>query len=315
VPPLVLGGTVLAFWWYRIVLPAKTLALTTTDLRIFFYPAYLALFGRLERGELPLWNPYQLCGVPALGSPQNGFFYPPHLLYLVLPSNVAAAVVAVAHLLLIAYSTAWFARRLGLGTAAAMLAAFTFALQGTIRAWLVVPPWLEAVAWLPLGGIAIVDLVRRPRARAVALLALAMAASWLAGGPQPTVYMLYAWSTLWLALLLGDRPPALRWLVAGALFAAGIALGTLTAGAQLAPAYEMAQQGTRALRQLDTNALFVLGGAHASLETFLTEQTLGAGERFSLVALPLLAAVPFVRRQRALGWWCLLLGGAALILA
>jgi len=77
----------------------------------------------------------------------------------------------------------------------------------------------------------------------------------------------------------------------------------------------MAQQGTRALRQLDTDALFVLGGAHASLETFLTEQTLGAGERFSLVALPLLAAVPFVRRQRALGWWCLLLGGAALVLA
>jgi hypothetical protein len=305
--PLALGALALVFWWFRIVVPAAAPDLTTTDLRLFFYPTYLVLFGRLADGELPLWNPYQLCGLPALGSPQGGLFYPPHLLFLVLPSNVALAVLAVGHLLFLVLSTVWFARRVGLSATAAALAAVSFAFGGVVRGWLLEPPLLEAVAWLPFGAIAVVDLVRRPGARVTARLAAATAMSWLAGGPQATVYVLYAWSTLWLAILIGERPPASRWLVAGALYAGAIALGTLTAGAQLVPAVEMAGQGVRALHPL--------GGSRAELWTFVTNQTTGPGSRFSPVALVLLAAVPFARGRRALGWWCLLVGGFALVLA
>src|SRR6185295_9130912 len=114
-----LSALVVAFWWLRLVAPGRFPRPATTDIRFFFYPLYLALFARAGHGELPLWNPYQLCGLPWLGSPQGGLFYPPHLLYLVLPTHQALAALGVLHLVLVALGTALFARRAGLGAAAA----------------------------------------------------------------------------------------------------------------------------------------------------------------------------------------------------
>lgn len=41
-------------------------------------------------GEWPMWNPWSMAGVPHLGNPQSGMFYPPNLLYCLLPSTVCA---------------------------------------------------------------------------------------------------------------------------------------------------------------------------------------------------------------------------------
>ena len=49
-----------------------------------------------------LWNPYQLCGIPWLGTLQGGFFYPPHLVYLFLPTPWALALCTSLHLALAA---------------------------------------------------------------------------------------------------------------------------------------------------------------------------------------------------------------------
>src|SRR6185369_9698432 len=115
---------------------------------------------------------------------QGGFFYPPHLLYLLLPTYAALAASAVLHLALAAVSTLAFARRAGLGSAAAALAALLFTMRGSLPQWLLWPNMAEAAAWLPLGMLAVRRLAESPSRRAVALLALAMAASALAGSPQ-----------------------------------------------------------------------------------------------------------------------------------
>src|SRR5262245_60496134 len=42
------------------------------DLLLYFYPIYEATYGRIAAGQLPLWNPYQLCGIPWLATLQGG---------------------------------------------------------------------------------------------------------------------------------------------------------------------------------------------------------------------------------------------------
>ena len=171
--PFALGGTVLAFWWLRIVVPARGLTSSPPISGSSSIHLPLTLFGRLADGGLPLWNPYQLCGLPAFGAPEGGLFYPPHLLFLVLPPNVALAVLAIVHLLVVAYATAWFAGRIGVGAVAAMLARRAVRAPGTIRAWLFAPLLRRSRSCRR--AIAIVELVRRPSAHGTAFLAGATA--------------------------------------------------------------------------------------------------------------------------------------------
>ena len=114
------------------------------DLINYFLPAYETTFGYMANGQMPLWNPYNLCGLPWLATPQIGVFYPGHWLYLVLPSQLGLAISHVAHLLLIGLTTARFARRLELSAAAAALAGLLFAIQGANQFWMLWPSLLES---------------------------------------------------------------------------------------------------------------------------------------------------------------------------
>jgi len=46
-------------------------------------------FGEVRNGNLPLWNPHVFLGEPFLAGFQSAIFYPPNLLYLLLPVGVA----------------------------------------------------------------------------------------------------------------------------------------------------------------------------------------------------------------------------------
>src|SRR5687767_9067978 len=72
------------------------------DLHWYFLPTYEAFFTGLRDGIPMLWNPYQLCGMPWLGTLQGGFFYPPHVIYLLLPTDWAAGLSTAFHLMLAA---------------------------------------------------------------------------------------------------------------------------------------------------------------------------------------------------------------------
>src|SRR4029453_2936917 len=144
----------------------------------YFFPTYHAFYGAVRAGAPMLWNPYQLCGMPWVGTLQGGFFYPPHLLYLLLPTTRALAVSTVLHLALAAAGTALFARRAGISGAGAALAAAVFTFAGLLRAMQLWPYFLESCAWLPFGALAVLELSGRP-ARAAIHLAFASGMSWL----------------------------------------------------------------------------------------------------------------------------------------
>jgi hypothetical protein len=303
--PTLVAALVALFWALRVVRPAQVPSPESFDLRVYFYPTYDAFYGFLARGELLRWNPYQLCGLPWLGTSAGGYFYPPHLLYLILPTHVAMAASSLLHLVLGALFMLVFARRLDLAASAGVLAAVLFTCRGALTYWVRWPYHLEPGAWLPLGCVAVLTLARgRPLPGAV-LLATVTGMSWLAGGPQMTVFSVYARA----ALLLVVLPNAQRRSATVMGFAAALALGTAAGALQLVPSAELAATAERASRQLDWARMFPLGDP--GLYIFWSWIGGGGQAAFAVVALALLPAALFAR-ARAVAAWALVVGVLAL---
>src|SRR5512141_2969957 len=55
----------------------------------YYLPMRQAVAEAWRQGRLPLWTPDVYGGMPLLANPQAGAFYPPNLLYLVLPPVTA----------------------------------------------------------------------------------------------------------------------------------------------------------------------------------------------------------------------------------
>ena len=303
------------FWVYRIVRPGSELDLMITDLFLYYLPSYEILYGSLLSGRIPLWNPYQICGTPMLASLQAGFFYPGHLVYLFLPVETGFVVSCVLHLAGIAFSMWLLVRRLGLGMGAAVAAALFLALRGRYPGMVFFPNMLEAAAWLPLGAVGIVGIVRRGDLRSALCVALCTGMSLLAGYPQVTVYTVYSWGALLAILSLLDRRDARHWLRGSALLGLGLCLGAALAAAQLLPTWELTAQGTRSAEVLTRAEQFPMkwhgSGPWGILRT-LKAPFPQLAFSFGWVAIAALVTAFFAKAHRALALACL---GMAVVVA
>jgi hypothetical protein len=299
---------VAAFWLAQVVRADDPPGPLSGDLRTYFVPFYEATFSRVAEGHVPQWNPYHLTGLPWLATLQVGVFYPPHALYVLLPTHVALALSHLIHLLLIAVSTAALARRAGASSVAAVLAGVLLALNGMTLSWLFLPARLEAAAWLPLGAFAALGLAAGGwRSRDVALLGLATGMSLLAGYPQASVLCLYTWGALWLTALLGSRAPLRRWLLAGTGFGVAIAGGVLLSGVQTLPTWEVLRESSRPKEAISRAQA---SGFGPGTSWMLARVATGDRRSIPVTALALVPAALFARR-RALASGALALGLAA----
>ena len=90
------------------------------DLGYFIALRKIAFYGETA---LPFWNPYVMCGVPLVAEIQSGLFYPPNILFRILPLPFAINFSLFIHLYLIALGTYLFGRQLRLSPAGASIAA------------------------------------------------------------------------------------------------------------------------------------------------------------------------------------------------
>ena len=79
---LALGGFGLLaaiLWFHRMHLDApQEYDLAASDVFRFTWPEVVYAWQRIQAGELPLWNPYQLAGIPFSSLQSRGLFYPPN---------------------------------------------------------------------------------------------------------------------------------------------------------------------------------------------------------------------------------------------
>ncbi len=155
----------------------------TRDFGLFTYP--LAYFHRqcFWRGELPLWNPYNHCGLPFLAQWNTLTLYPLSLIYLLLPLTWSLSFFCLAHLFWGGLGMYFLAYRWTQHRLAAALAGVIFAFTGLSLNALIWPNveaslgWLPWVIWRGQGAW-------RAGGKAMVWAVLAGAMQMLAGGPE-----------------------------------------------------------------------------------------------------------------------------------
>ena len=211
-----------------------------------FYPWRLFAAQTLHSGYLPLWNPHQFCGTPFVANSQSAVFYPPNLLFCLLPVWQAFGVGVLLHLFLTGAFAYLFLRSpaLGLGRAASLVGAVAWQLCHWQVAWLALPTFLCVSAWLPLALLLVDRAVQRPTATRAMPLGVCLGVMLLAGHLQIALYcfgLITAYAVFRVLPRLKSHWPAMLGYAALVIL---LAFGL--ASPQLLPAFELAGVSHRA---------------------------------------------------------------------
>ena len=207
------------------------------DLLFYFFPLKAHLVEAALRGELPWVDRFRWGGSPLLGAPSAAPFDPANVLFLALPLGAAMKAWVLLHLGVALAGFAAFGRRLGLSREPAAVAGLVFALGGTTVSIAAFPPTLSALSILPWFAAFVFDVVKAPRAREAAAVAIAAALILLAMAPEFVLYAAFvAVAVFFAAKEKGGGPRGiarpLAALAASALVAGGLAaVAVLPAGA------------------------------------------------------------------------------------
>jgi hypothetical protein len=221
-----------------------------------FWPWRQLVKMQILGGEWPLWNPLLGNGTPLLANLQSAVFYPPNLLYLLLPVEQGLTLSVVLHLMLAGMFMYAYARQLELSPFAALLSALTFMFSGYLIGRTQFVSMINTAVWLPLLLLLGEKLSgphphKRQEWLAVIGLGLGLALAILAGHAQLLFYstLLLAAYTLvrsWQKTQLEiEQSPWLAIIRAGWRLGLAILLALLLAAAQLLPTAEFLLQSDR----------------------------------------------------------------------
>jgi hypothetical protein len=218
------------------------------DYGFFAYP--LAHFQQecFRHHQLPLWNPYNNCGVPFLAQWNTMPLYPPTLIYLLLPLPWSLGFFCLLHLWFAGMGTFYLARRWTNNSFAAAFAGVAFAFNGLTLNLLMWPSHIATLSWLPWVVLA-VELAWREGMHKIIWAAFAGALQMLAGGPE-TIFL--AWLlllALWVQQFVKKESPrtAMLWR-----FPLVMLLVIALAAAQLLPFLDLAAHSQRHVGYADT---------------------------------------------------------------
>lgn len=179
------------------------------DYGLYGYPVAHYFRECLWRGEIPLWNPYNNCGIPFSAQWAPLAFYPPSVVYLLLPLPVSLGYFTFAHLYLAGIAMYFLVRRWTGSNFAAAVGGMAFGLNGVAFHSLMWPHTMATLAWMPL-VVLTVERAWREGGKGVFFAALTGAMQMLTGSPEAILFT-------WIFVLLlasgsvgGDSLPFFR---------------------------------------------------------------------------------------------------------
>ena len=211
------------------------------DYSIFSYP--LAAYHReaFWRGDIPLWNPYNNCGIPFLAQWNTMVLYPLSLIYLLFPMPWSLSFFCLCHLFLGGlgmYSLAKHWTGSGLSGAVAGMA---FMFNGVLLSCLKWPNNIAALGWMPW-VVLMTDRALLGGYRSIGIAALVGATQMLAGAPE-VILLTWAFLGCWTVYrMLSARP---QWLRIVAHFTIVIVLVGGLSAVQLAPFLDLLRHSQR----------------------------------------------------------------------
>ena len=226
-----------------------------SDLTVIHWPKEFLIAETSKRyGQLPLWTPLILSGMPLVSNQLAMLFYPPNLLCLFLPVNAVLNGLFVTHIFWAGAGLYLFMRRgLAVSVAASFIAALSFMFSGKLLAHVAAghASLVGALAWLPWALLCI-HLALAERKRLYSVFTGVMLALQATLHTQILIYtaytlLAYALFQLFTASCQGDGPWWRR-LLRGSLLLAPLPLAFLLVGAiPILPLIEMMGHSNRAL--------------------------------------------------------------------
>jgi hypothetical protein len=211
------------------------------DYGFFAYP--LAHFQRecFWRGEIPLWNPYNQCGVPFLAQWNTMPLYPPSLIYLTLPLTWSLSFFCLLHLWFAGLGMFFLARRWTGNNFAAAFAGTVFSFNGFALGLLIWPSHIATFSWMPWVVLA-VEAAWCEGGKKIHLAAIVGAFQMLAGGPEIIFLTWLIVAAFWLQHFIKKESPraAMFWR-----FPFVIALVIALSAAQLLPFLDLVAHAQR----------------------------------------------------------------------
>lgn len=193
-PYALLTALGLLFFADQVVHPDQVLYSDYSDLWALHLPAkHFLVHSWRESNELPLWCPYRFAGTPFIHDIQVGAFYPPHVIFYLLPETAVGPALSwliVLHVLVAGWGMFAYARSRGLNSTGALVAAVGFMFAGRWLLHLLLGGhYITAgVAWLPLILLLFETSLRRRSLRRAAAAGIVFAVMILGTQPQWTLY-------------------------------------------------------------------------------------------------------------------------------
>jgi hypothetical protein len=197
------------------------------------------------QGHLPLWDPYNHCGVPFLA--QWGRWYPVSFLGQILPLPWFTNVSVILHLFWRGIGMFWLCRRWQLGAFGSTFAAMAFIFNGVTFSCLTWSNYIACLSWLPW-VVGTVIAAWQNGGRWIPLAAFASAMQVLTATPELTVLSWLFIGALWLTNLLAKETQALA--SAGRL-AAVVGLAAGISMVQMLPFFDLLQHSQRTTNATD----------------------------------------------------------------
>jgi hypothetical protein len=162
----------------------------TTDLVYLFEPHRQFIVSEIRAGRIPLWNPYNYCGVPCLAAGQGAVFSPLRVLDYMWNDPGVLGLDRVLRAIVMGVGAYLFFRRvLGVGFAPAAIGASCYPLTGFMTIWDGYTLPMVAL-WLPWMLLSIEETLRTPRSAWPIALALTTAAMIFSGHPAMSLHVM-----------------------------------------------------------------------------------------------------------------------------
>lgn len=211
------------------------------DYARFGYPLALYHQNSFWAGEIPLWNPFNSCGLPFLAQWNTLAAYPGSLFYLLLPLSWALGFFNLAHLFLGGMGMYFLGRHCTGWRLAGAVAGIAYAFNGFTLNALMWPNYMAALGWLPW-VLLVGDRALARGGRTLFAAGVVCAMQVLSGTPELTAMTWLVLGVFAGAHLIDRRYGA--WVLSGRLLAV-IGIGVLLSAIQLLPFVELLRHSER----------------------------------------------------------------------
>ena len=164
----------------------------TSDVNVMYQPWNDYACERLKAGEIPFWDPYNLCGTPFFANSLNQLTYIPRLLFsIILPSETVLTALALLHFLLIGIGFYYLLKAYNLSPLVSGIASFILLFKFSLPAIMMTPPIALTFAYTPLCLLLLLKILRGGRWLFTLYLAICLSCILSSGYPVYTAHLLY----------------------------------------------------------------------------------------------------------------------------